>query len=282
MIQKGNRLIFVGLIYLLTLAGCAPRDRTGQRIIFSIEDDIRLGEQVARQVDSTFRAQGQLMERNSSDPRVQRAYAHLDRITNRILNSGRIAYRDEFRWEVKLINDPEVQNAFATPGGHIYVFTGLIRVLNSEDHFAGVMGHEIAHSDRRHTMVMLQRQYGISILLSIIVGQNAAAMTTIAAQLAGQLAGLRFSRGAEREADSFSVVYLGDTNHYACDGAAGFFEQMLTMEQRGNPPQFLSTHPAPATRVRDIRLQAEREGCRLTPATDGQFQDFKRSLGLVQ
>jgi beta-barrel assembly-enhancing protease len=275
------RTFLFGLVIALALAGCA-RDRTGQRIIFSSEDDIRLGQQVARQVDSTFRAQGQLLERNSPEPRVQRAYAHLDRIMNRILNSGTIAYRDEFRWETKIINDPNTQNAFATPGGYIYVYTGLVRVLNSEDHFAGVLAHEIAHADRRHSMRMLQRQYGLSILLSIILGNNPQTLSVIAAQLAGQLAGLRFSRSAERDADAYSVVYLAGTNHYACDGAAGFFEQMLELENRGRPPEFLSTHPSPGNRVRDIRQRAQAEGCRTVQATDTQFQDFKRSLGLVQ
>ncbi|CAN5875273.1 hypothetical protein BH24BAC1_BH24BAC1_29150 [soil metagenome] len=275
------RTFLLFFLCFMAMAGCA-RDRTGQRIAFSIEDDIRLGQQVARQVDSTFRAKGQLLERNSSEPRVQRAYAHLDRIMNRILNSGTIAYRDEFRWESKIIDDPHTQNAFATPGGYIYVYTGLIRVLESEDHFAGVLGHEIAHADRRHSMVMLQRQYGVSLILSLLLGNNPQTVSTIAAQLAGQLAGLRFSRAAERDADDYSVIYLAGTGHYACDGAAGFFERMLSMEDRGNPPEFLSTHPSPANRVQDIRAKAAVEGCKTTPASGAPFQEFKQILGLNQ
>lgn len=280
MTDSSSRSLLFWIVCTLALAGCA-RDRTGQRIIFSIQDDIRLGQQVARQVDSTFRAKGQLLERNSSEPQVQRAYAHLDRILNRILNSGTITYRDEFRWEAKIINDPTTQNAFATPGGYIYVYTGLIRVLDSEDHFAGVLGHEIAHADRRHSMRMLQRQYGVSLLLSLALGNNPQTVSAIAAQLAGQLAGLRFSRSAERDADNFSVVFLAGTNHYACDGAAGFFERMLSMEDQGNPPEFLSTHPSPGNRVKDIRQKAAAEGCKTTPVSDAQFQEFKRILGLV-
>ncbi len=273
---KTKTTLFVLLFSILSFSAC--KDNEG--VIFSIQDDINLGQQVARQVDSTYRAQGKLLERNSTNVNVQKAYTHMDRIVNRVLNSGEVKYRNEFPWTVKIINDRETLNAFAAPGGQIYVFTGLMRYLDDEDHFAGVIAHEIAHADKRHSVQQLQRQYGIAILLSVALGNNPGALQQIAAQLAGTLAGLRFSRGAETEADNASVLYLDGTNYYTCDGAAGFFIKMNAEAQGNNPPEFLSTHPNPENRVENIQAQARQRGCVSAGAPDNDFNELKRSLNL--
>lgn len=263
---------------LITLGFSSCKDNEG--VIFSIEDDKKLGTQVAHQVDSTYKANGQLLERTSSNAEVQKAYTHLDRIVNRVLNSGQVKYRNEFPWTIKIINDPNTLNAFATPGGYIYVYSGLIKFLGDEDHFAGVLAHEIAHADKRHSVQQLQRQYGIAILLSVALGNNPNTLQQIAAQLAGTLTGLKFSRDAETEADNTSVRYLGGTNYYACDGAAGFFIKMNQQAEQGNPPEFLSTHPDPENRVQNIQQQAQQQACKTTTAPDNDFAELKRSLNL--
>lgn len=264
------------LISIFTFSAC--KDNEG--VIFSIQDDIRLGQQVAEQVDSTYRAQGQLLERNSTNANVQKAYTHLDRIVNRVLNSGEVKYRTEFPWTVKIIDDRETLNAFAAPGGQIYVYSGLMRYLDDEDHFAGVIAHEIAHADKRHSIQQLQRQYGIALLLSVALGNNAGTLQQIAGQLAGTLAGLRFSREAETEADNASVLYLDGTDYYSCDGAAGFFVKLNAEAQGSNPPEFLSTHPNPENRVENIQAQAQQRGCVSSGAPNTDFAELKRSLNL--
>ncbi|WP_299708498.1 M48 family metalloprotease [uncultured Pontibacter sp.] len=264
------------LVSVFVFSSC--KDNEG--VIFSIQDDIRLGQQVSEQVDSTFRAQGQLLERNSSNANVQKAYTHLDRIVNRVLNSGEIKYRNEFAWTVKIIDDRETLNAFAAPGGYIYVYTGLMKFLDDEDHFAGVIAHEIAHADKRHSIQQLQRDYGIALLLSVALGNNPGALQQIAAQLAGTLAGLRFSRGAETEADDASVLYLDGTDYYACDGAAGFFVKLNEEAQGSNPPEFLSTHPNPDNRIENIQQQAQQRGCATANAPNTDYDELKRSLNL--
>ncbi|WP_114781325.1 M48 family metalloprotease [Botryobacter ruber] len=273
-----NKLIttpcwLLSLLSLLLLSSCDGNDG----VIFSTQDDISLGAQVAHEVDSTYRAKGQLLERNSTNAK---AYEHMDRIVNRVLNSGQVKYRNEFAWNVKIIKDDETLNAFATPGGHIYVFTGLIKFLEDEDHFAGVIAHEIAHADKRHSVKQLQRDYGIALLLSVALGNNPGALQQIAAQVTGTLAGLRFSREAETEADNASVAYLGGTEYYACDGAAGFFIKMNSTSQDANPPEFLSTHPNPENRVQNIQQQAQEAGCKTATAPDTDFNALKSSLKL--
>ncbi|AKD05779.1 peptidase M48 [Pontibacter korlensis] len=264
------------LVSLLALGSCDSNDG----VIFSIQDDINLGQQVAHEVDSTYRAQGKLLERNSTNANTQKAYQSLDRIVNRILTSGEVKYQQEFPWTVKIIRDDETLNAFASPGGQIYVFTGLIKYLNDEDHLAGVLAHEIAHADKRHSVKQLQRDYGIALLLQVALGNNPGTLRQIAAQLSGSLAGLKFSRDAETEADETSVAYLGGTSHYACDGAAGFFIQLEQESQQGTPPEFLSTHPSPDNRIQNIQQEARERGCSTSTAPDSDLQQLKTALGL--
>ncbi|KAA5547705.1 M48 family metalloprotease [Adhaeribacter rhizoryzae] len=264
------RLAYFGLLLAFLTQSCA-KDKNGDRLLFSIDQDIALGEQVAHTVDSTYRAKGQLIERNNS--RYAPAYQHLDAIVNRVLSSGQVAYKDEFKWDTKIIKDDKTLNAFATPGGHIYVFSGLIKYLDNEDQFAGVLGHEIAHADKRHTTKQLQTQYGINLLLAIVVGENQGALT----QIATGLTGLKFGRDAEREADDFSVVYLSGTN-YACNGAAGFFQKTQSENQSAGVPEFLSTHPDPGNRIEAINNKAQQQGCKTTPSGSTSFTQMKNIL----
>lgn len=257
----------------LFLSSC--KDKNGERHIFSIQDDITLGNQVAHETDSIYRAKGQLLEPTDSRPNVKAAYAQLNGIVNKILSSDKISYRQEFGYEVKIIKDDNTLNAFATPGGHIYVFTGIIKKLDNEDQLAGVLGHEIAHADRRHTTDALERQYGLSMLLSIVLGDNQSQLVNIAAGLAT----LKFGRDAESEADFYSVEYLGDT-HYTCDGAAEFFKKMQSEEQAGRPPVFMSTHPRDEDRIKAITDKATADKCIKTvdPSSVSNYQTLKNNL----
>ncbi|TGD80401.1 peptidase M48 [Hymenobacter wooponensis] len=260
--------LLFGLVLTLGSMSSCSKDGDGV-VLFSVEDDKALGQKVAQETDSTYRAKGQLLEKSSN----ARAYTLLNQIVTRVLNSGQLQYRNEFPWDVQIIKDDQTQNAFATPGGHIYVYSGLIKFLDSEDQLAGVLGHEIAHADRRHTSRQLQQQYGISLLLSVLLGENPGQLAEIATGL-GQL---KFSRDFEREADEYSVVYLNGTNYYACDGAAGFFIKAEAQGQSATP-EFLSTHPNPGSRIQDIQTKADQLGCRSRNTSNGSLNELKSLL----
>ncbi|GGF09204.1 M48 family metalloprotease [Hymenobacter cavernae] len=258
------------LLSLATVLGTTACSSDGDGVVlFSIEDDIALGDKVAAETDSTYRAKGQLLERNSTNAR---AYQLLDPIVNRVLNSGQLAHRQNFVWDVKIIKDDSIQNAFASPGGHIYVYSGLIKFLDNESQLAGVLGHEIAHADRRHTSQQLQQQYGISLLLSLVLGENPNQLAQIAAGL-GQL---KFSRDFEREADNYSVAYLNKTI-YACDGTAGFFIKAQAAGQQSTP-EFLSTHPDPGARIEAINTKAGELGCKGRTVDNSAFLALQKAL----
>jgi beta-barrel assembly-enhancing protease len=200
------------------------------------------------------------------------AYGHIYRITKNILDSGGVYYKNEFAWRVRIINK-DVLNAFCTPGGYIYVYTGLIKYLDNETQLAGVMGHEIAHADKRHSANQMVKQYGVSSLIGILTGGNAGQLSTLAANLLL----LKYGRDDETEADKFSVKYLNSTS-YDGRGAKYFFEKLIAGGQSGGTPAFLSTHPNPENRVADITKVWECYGSKVGQTFDAQYMAFKASL----
>ena len=234
--------------------------------LFSVDQDIELGRQVSQEIESNPQEFPILPEQSNEE-----AYRYIRNLTNRLLSTGEVAYRNEFAWQVKIIQDDETLNAFCTPGGYIYVYTGLIKFLDSEDQLAGVMGHEIAHAALRHSTQTMTQVYGLQILLSVVTGRSDPGTME---QIALGLASLKFSRGHETEADEHSVIYLCETN-YNASGAAGFFEKM---EGSSRPPEFLSTHPDPGNRVANIKGKAQELGCRGTSTNSSEYSRIKQLL----
>jgi predicted Zn-dependent protease len=251
----------------LCLAGTSC-DKNGNLNLLSVEDDKKLGLQVSQEIASKPGEYPLLDE-----AAYPGAYAYIRTLTDKILNSGKLAYRNEFAWQVKIIRDDATLNAFCTPGGYIYVYTGLIKYLDNEDQLAGVMGHEIAHADLRHTSRQMTRQYGYETMIQVITGKSPGTL----AQIALGLKTLANSREFETEADGKSVEYLSTTS-YACNGAAGFFEKMLANGNAPNQPQWLSTHPNPDNRVAAINQKADQVGCSKSPLNPATYNEFRSSL----
>ncbi|MCU0327620.1 MAG: M48 family metalloprotease [Chitinophagales bacterium] len=242
--------------------------------LLTIDDEINLGKQTRDQVYSQYGAK--ILARNTTNAAK---YAYIDNMTKQILNSGKVEYKDRFPWEVTLIDDPTL-NAFCTPGGYIFVYTGLIKYLDNGSSLAGVMGHEIAHADKRHSGKQLTSQMGIELLLGIIGGTVGGG----AAQIAGiltNMGSLKYGRDAETESDNMSVEYLCPTT-YQHNGAANFFQKMIDNNQTPGVPEFLSTHPNPDNRVSNINAKAQAAtGCNVTkvPAgVDQEYINFKNSF----
>ncbi|WP_017730832.1 M48 family metalloprotease [Nafulsella turpanensis] len=258
--------LYLLLFAPLLISSC---DRNGDIVIFSPKEDVALGAQVNQEILNNPDEYPVLSEEEYPE-----AYKYLRAITEEVLSSEEVQYKDIFAYDsIKIIQNDSILNAFATPGGYIYVYTGLIKYLDSPDHLAGVIGHEIAHADQRHTSKMLQRQMGIQLLLDIALGQNQGAVT----QVLQQLGSLKFSRSAETESDAFSVAYLSSTP-YACTGAAGFFEKLEEEASGSGVPTFLSTHPNPDNRIENIRQAAEEMACDTTPSGSDILQKLQNSL----
>jgi predicted Zn-dependent protease len=255
----------LGLLAALFISSCTSKD--GDLNVFSPEDDVEMGRQYNTQVLNKPSEFPVLPENDY--PKV---YQGINRIVERILKSKSMLHRDEFAWEVRVIDDDSVLNAFCTPGGYIYVYTGLIRFLDSEDQLAGVLGHEIAHADLRHSSEQMTKSYGIRLLVQLFFGDG-----SLLGNMAGSLADLSFSRGDETEADLQSVRYLYDTD-YDPRGVARFFEKMEAKGESLGPLVFLSTHPNPDNRVQQIMEEWQRLGSQKGKEYRDRYRELKASL----
>jgi predicted Zn-dependent protease len=273
MIQLMKQKLVPFAFLLASLAACQGCSKEGEGFnILSLEQDIELGRQVSAEIEKDPK-QYPLLPETGREGKNEQAYAYMRNIVNRILNSGQVTHKDDLPWQVKIIQNDTTLNAFAAPGGFIYVYTGLIKYLDTEDQLAGVLAHEIAHADKRHTSRTITREYGYDLILTVLLGENQGALVNVARGLVG----LRYSRGFEEEADQFSVVYLCNTQ-YRADGAAGFFQKMQEEGGGQGVPEFLSTHPNPGDRVTDITQQAQTKNCNLTNFPNAQYAQFKSFL----
>ncbi|MDF1838977.1 MAG: M48 family metallopeptidase [Planctomycetota bacterium] len=153
---------------------------------------------------------------------------------------------DLFQWEVRLLDNDEMVNAFCLPGGKMAVYTGILPVAGGETGLAVVMGHEIAHALERHGTEAVTRQMGASTIIEILVGQDYQGL----ANLGANLVGLKFGRGAELEADRSGLRYMARAGYDPREAAA--FWGRMSAGGGDAPPEWLSTHPSGDSRIEQI------------------------------
>lgn len=259
-----SSILVVSLLILLVVS-CATKGAQSFNL-FSIEDERSLGLQVKNEIESNAKEYPILSEQGN-----EKIYQYIRNLSSSIINSGKLSHKDDFAWEIKIIDDDKTLNAFCTPGGYIYVYTGLIKFLDSEDELMGVLAHEIAHADLRHSTRQLTKLMGFQVLLSVVSGNSDPSLIE---QIALSLTSLKFSRTHEIEADEHSVLYLCNSGYNAA-GAAGFFKKM---EGNSSPPQFLSTHPDPGNRVENIEAKEVEMGCRGNSKNESRYASMKKLL----
>ncbi len=272
MIMRKSLLLFTFLIISSSfiLNSCQKdEDDPGGFNLFTVEDDKAFGEQFDEEIRNNP-AEYPILD----SLQYAAAYAHIYGIRDSILNTGLVGYDDVFPWRIRIIKNDTVLNAFAVPGGYTYYYTGIIKYLDNEAQFAGVMAHEMAHVARRHSTEQLTKVYGIQLLLSILLGDNSEMLTQIAAELATGLAALAFSRDHEYEADEYAVKYLYSTS-YDARGIAGFFQKL---EGSSHPPEFLSTHPSPENRIEEIENHWQGLGGKVGNTYETSYNNFKTML----
>jgi beta-barrel assembly-enhancing protease len=258
------KIILRFLAVIILVSGCRSKD--GDLNLFSVEQDISMGKQVKGMISADPR-QFPVLEQD----RYYFAYRFLNEMVQQILGSDAILHRDDFDWNIYIIMNDSIKNAFCTPGGYIYVYTGLLRYLNSSDELAGVLGHEIAHADLRHSTEQLTKNYGLQLLIKVFFGEAG-----VLGDAAGSLLSLSFSRSDEAEADRQSVRYLMDTS-FDPRGVARFFEKM-SADKSGRSIEFLSTHPDPENRVEAIYAKWKELGSKTGSTDIARYELLKESL----
>lgn len=192
----------------------------------------------------------------------QEVREYVQNITNTILRSPLIKKKGVYPYKVTIIDDDDTINAFCTPGGYIYVYTGLMKALPNEASLASVLGHEIAHAEKRHSRQRMLSSIGIQIIIAIILNDSNSVMKDLGVRFAGSMAILANSRKDESESDAMSFQYLQSTNYYP-GALLYFFESVLSQSNSKNKigrsiQGLLSTHPLPESRLKKNKKRIEK------------------------
>lgn len=242
----------VGLLALTVPSCCSdPVDQSSYFCLgdMSVEEELELGRSYAPNIDATY---GGVY----ADPQ---AASYLGGLVKEMAN--RSVYGPGFEWKFTILNT-SVPNAFAVPGGYIYITRGLLAAMETEGQFISVMGHELGHVEHRHSHTQMGRQT----LASVLVGAGAVGAQiftdndTIAAGTAGVLSAgagvtlLSFSRGQESESDSRGIYYATEMGYDPFEGIKTFeYFEKLEQESGGSTIEFLRTHPLNSTRIEDMK-----------------------------
>ena len=161
--KKKQRLRFLSMSLILFLCwSINKKNKVKGMNLFTVSQDKELGAKVAAEIDGN-QAEYPLLD----SIKYKKVYQYIYQIRDKILNSGKVDFKNDFTWQVKIIKDDKIVNAFCTPGGYIYVYTGILKFLESEDQFAGVLAHEIGHADMRHSTRQMTRMFSVKDLLEI-------------------------------------------------------------------------------------------------------------------
>ncbi len=207
--------------------------------IFTDAEEVQLGKQFSRQIEQDMKIY--------TDPVVT---AYIDQLGQHLANHSQ---RQNITYHFKVVNT-DVVNAFAVPGGYLYVNIGLIRAAANESELAGVIGHEIGHVVGKHGVKQMTRQLGLTAVAQLALGENQNELKQMVANLAANGVLMKYSRDAEREADKYAVQEMYDAG-IDPEGMATFFEKLLNL-QKGKPSklkQLFSTHPPTTERIAAVR-----------------------------
>jgi predicted Zn-dependent protease len=224
------------LLVAALVAGCATTGPRGEQslIIISTPQEVEIGAGVDQNIRQEFGLLGDAGIQDYVERIGARVAAHADRRD--------VAYSFT-------VLDDEVVNAFAAPGGYVYVTTGLLRAARSEAELAGVLGHEVGHVVGRHSVRRLQTAYGVGLAADLVLGDSQTLQAIVG--VATNVVLLKNSRDDEFEADEFGLKYAAAAG-YDPGQMLSFFHTLLAMQGSPSPAGvagWFSTHPATEDRI---------------------------------
>lgn len=231
-------------ILLLFSWTCVTNPVTGKKelMLISEADEIAMGAQIHQGLEIEY---GFYQDSNLT--------AYVRRVGEKLLP---YVHRPNLTYHFHILDTP-VQNAFAAPGGYIYITRGLLAMMNSEAELAVVLGHELGHVNARHSARSLSRNllFGVGLVLAGELNKDIKKALP-AVQIATALLFLKYSRSDEYQADGLGVEYARSAR-YSPEAMIDFFsslEQLSTMSGGGGLPNFLSTHPLTPRRIEAVKM----------------------------
>jgi predicted Zn-dependent protease len=230
--------IVSGLVAVAVLAGCQSAPVTGrnQLIVVPESQDAQMGLEAYQQI----LAESDVANDRELDRRLQE-------VGRRIAAASP---HPEWDWQFTLIENDE-PNAFALPGGKVGVHTGLFQVAENDDQLAAVIGHEVAHAVARHGAERMSQQVLMQAGLAGLGLATNQTYAALAAQAATLAVILPYSRTQESEADHIGLIYMADAGYDPRESIALW--QNFESFGGARPPEFLSTHPAPGSRIQNLQ-----------------------------
>ncbi|HZN56340.1 MAG TPA: M48 family metallopeptidase [Candidatus Polarisedimenticolaceae bacterium] len=225
-----------------------------QHIALTADQEIALGIESAPEMAAQMGG-----EVDPSDPAAQK----VAQVGAKVVE-GSAAKRSPYPYEFHLLRDPETLNAFALPGGQVFITYGLLAKLDDEAQLAGVLGHEVGHVVNRHGAEhMATGQLGQMITMAAGVAgsddEGGGRRAAMIAAMVNQMVQLKYSRSDELEADRVGMDYMTEAGY---DPAAmlGVMRILGEASQGGRPPEMLSTHPYPEQRIEEIQRYLAEHG----------------------
>lgn len=241
-----NLIIFVGVLfglpafYVFSHLESTPYTDRVRFVALTSEDESELGELAFDELTDTHEA--------DFIPEHHKFVSQVSAVADRIIAA---CDRPDLNWELRVIDSP-VHNAFAIPGGKIFVYTGILQVTENDDGLAFILGHEVAHVLARHSaeqMTIARVMLGFSVFVSAIFGDNVGSF--FVGKVIKVLTELTYSRSMEREADYIGLMIMHKAN-YNIEEAPKVWERMIKLNGEQDSHPFLSTHPSHAERIKDL------------------------------
>ena len=220
-----------------------------QHVNMTASQEIALGLQAVSSMEQQYNGE-------SSDAR---ATAAVQQVGQQLVQANGLDQKTQYQYRFHLLADDQTINAFALPGGQVFITMGLLKNLTSNAQLAGVLAHEVGHVVARHSAEQVAQSnltQGLSGAAAIAAydpdhpGSSAARLA--AAALVAKLVSLRFSRNDELEADDFAVKFTPKAG-YDPRAMIGVMQMLDRQAQGGGQPEFLSTHPNPGNRIEELQ-----------------------------
>lgn len=210
-----------------------------QKVSLTVEQEIKLGLQSTPEMIREF----------GGEYRDQKLQAYVDRVGQRLVESTE-AGSSPYRFDFHLLADEKTVNAFALPGGQIFITMALLERLKNEDQLAGVLGHEIGHVINRHSAEHIAQQeltQGLIQATDIASGEPG-----MISRFVGSMINMKYGREDELESDEYGVKYMFESG-YRPETMIDVMRILKDASGGGSQPEFMSTHPNPDNRIEKLK-----------------------------
>jgi len=258
---SGGRLVIAVVLAVIAIAGYFmstrneynPVTQENQRISMTVQQEIALGLQSTPQMEQEF---------GGLDP-DQNLQAKVEQIGEKVVASSD-AGKTEYPFAFHLLADTETVNAFALPGGQVFITRALLNLLDSEGELAGVLGHETGHVVARHSAEQMAKSkliQGLAGAAGVGLYDPNHPQSATAAQMAalvGNMINMKYSRSDESQADTLGVRFMAQAGY----DPRSMIKVMQILEKAGgggNQPEFMSSHPNPGNRIEGIQHEIDAE-----------------------